>query len=86
LPNDENVRTYRILTSADEQIFSFLRKHNEREVLVILNLSANENIDFEMTDERISGAFKNVFPKELIDFPSDGSFSMKAWEYFVYTK
>ncbi|HEX3166604.1 MAG TPA: alpha-amylase family glycosyl hydrolase, partial [Chitinophagaceae bacterium] len=46
---DENVRTYRIPTSEDEKIFSFLRKIEEREVLVILNLSAIDDLHFEIS-------------------------------------
>jgi glycosidase len=46
---DENVRTYRISTSEDEKIFSYLRKTGEKEVLVILNLSAIDDLHFEIT-------------------------------------
>ena len=83
---DENVNKWRIATSADEQIFSYLRKHGEREVLVILNLSANENLNFEIKDEIVSGVYKNIFSGETADLTVIKTLDIKAWDYLVYEK
>ena len=83
---DENGMTYRISTSANEQVFSFLRKNGEREVLVILNLSANDGLHVEIRNEIISGKYKNVFTGELIDFTPSKTLMIKAWDYLVLEK
>ena len=83
---DENVRTYRISTSEDEKIFSYLRKIEEREVLVILNLSAIDDLHFEISGENVSGIYRNVFTGDVIDLPDNRSLTMKAWDYLVFEK
>ena len=83
---DENVRTYRISTSEDEKIFSYLRKIGEREVLVILNLSAIDDLHFEITGENVSGIYRNVFTDETIDLTVNRNLAMKAWDYLVFEK
>ena len=83
---NENVRTYRISTSEDEKIFSFLRKTEEREVLVILNLSAIDDLHFEISGENVSGIYRNVFTGDVIDLTDNRSLAMKAWDYLVFEK
>ena len=83
---DENVRTYRIFTSEDEKIFSYLRKAGEREVLVILNLSAIDDLQFEIIGENVSGIYKNVFTGNSIDLTIRRKLSMKGWDYLVFGK
>ena len=68
------------------QVFSFLRKNGERELLVILNLSANEDLHFEIKDEKVSGIYREVFLKKEIDLTVTKSLSLKAWDYLVYEK
>jgi hypothetical protein len=82
---DENVRTYRIFTSEDEKIFSYLRKAKEREVLVILNLSAIDDLQFEIIGEDVSGIYRNVFTGDYIDLTIRG-LSIKGWDYLVLAK
>jgi len=83
---DENVATYRISASENEQVFSFLRKNGEREVLVILNLSANDDLYFEIRDEIVSGIYRNVFSRELIDLTVIRNLAIKAWDYLIFEK
>jgi len=83
---DENVRTYRISTSEDEKIFSYMRKTGEREVLVILNLSAIDDLHFEISGENVSGVYRNVFTGDVIDLTGNRSLAMKAWDYLVFEK
>ncbi|HEX7846647.1 MAG TPA: alpha-amylase family glycosyl hydrolase [Chitinophagaceae bacterium] len=82
---DANVRTYRIKTTADENVFAFLRKSGEKEVLVILNLSPND-ISFEITDENIKTEFINQFSQAHYDFDTSRVLVMKPWDYIVYVK
>jgi glycosidase len=83
---DPSVITHRVSTSANDQIFSFLRKAADREVLVILNLSANDDLYFEINDETVSGIYKDVFSCESLDLVSNKNLRMKAWDYLVCEK
>ncbi|MFN2456668.1 MAG: alpha-amylase family glycosyl hydrolase [Chitinophagaceae bacterium] len=80
-----DAQNFRLHTSEDGNIFSFLRKNGEREVLVILNLSRNK-IRFEIPDNRVKGKFKNIFSGAENDFTAEKSFEMQPWEFLVYEK
>ena len=82
---DKNVGTYRVSTSDNDQVFSYLRKSGPNEVLVILNLSGND-IHFEIKDELVSGSFEEVFSKSKHVFTSNRNLQLGAWEYLVYAK
>ena len=83
---DENVGTYRIPTSADEKIFSYQRKIGQREVLVILNLSAIEDLHFEIRGENVSGIYRNVFTGDATDLTVNKDMTIKAWDYLLFKK
>ena len=83
---DNDVITFRISTSENEQIFSYLRKNGEKEILVLLNLSANEELQFEIHSEIVSGNYTNVFTGEINDFTANKNLRMKAWDYLVYQR
>ena len=83
---DPAVTTHRITTSDDAHIFAYLRKNGANEVLVVLNLSSQNQLRFDITDARVTGVFKNVFSAAANDFTSEKSFEMQGWEYLVYQK
>ncbi|OQY94520.1 MAG: 1,4-alpha-glucan branching protein [Sphingobacteriales bacterium UTBCD1] len=83
---DPSVQIFRIKTTQDENILSYLRKNGESEVLVILNLSAKDNLHFELRSENVSGRFQNVFSGGFDDLDDSSSFNMKSWSYLVYQK
>src|SRR5687768_10590391 len=83
---DPGVVTYRLKNSSEENIRTYLRKNGEKEVLVILNLSDKAPLNFEITDEHLTGNFKNVFTGETKDFSKEKEMIMQAWEYYVYEK
>jgi glycosidase len=82
---DSNVKTYRVRTSDGENIFAFLRRNKDREVFVVLNLSA-DNCDVEITDPEVNGEFKNFFSGEVIDFTQTGIIALAAWNFLVMEK
>lgn len=82
---DDGVKTFRITTSHSEKIFSYLRKAGEKEVFVILNLSADDDVSVEITDIKVSGIYKNVFTEKYEDLPGRSP-ALKAWDYLVYEK
>lgn len=83
---DSTVHTFRIKTTAPKNIFAYLRKKEGKEVLVLLNLSAEKNIRFEITDDKVGGIYKNIFSGAANDFSLDKNFEMRSWEYLVYEK
>jgi glycosidase len=76
----------RLNTSANEQILAYLRKSGDREVLVVLNLSKNNNLKISIPDQHLTGRFKNVFSGAENDFSGGKEFIMQAWEYLVFEK
>ena len=85
LTADSNTETFFVKTSFEEQVMAFLRKKNEKEVLVLLNLSAR-NVDGEIKDPIITGKFKDVFSGIQKDFSTEQSFHLKQWEFSVFEK
>jgi glycosidase len=83
---DVAVQTFRIKTSDPLHVFAYLRKIGTKEVLVVLNLSAQHNLHFDITDKMVTGVYKNVFSGAANDFTAEKSFEMQAWEYLVYEK
>jgi glycosidase len=83
---DAAVQTFQLKTTAPQQIFAFVRKHNAKEVLVILNLSAQKNIHFDLVDTAVTGTYKNIFSDAANDFTNSKSFEMQPWEFLVYEK
>ncbi len=83
---DATVQTFRIKTSEPENVFAFLRKKGEREVLVLLNLSSQNELQFDLLDAIVSGIFKNIFSGVSNDFTKEKSVQMKAWDYLVFEK
>lgn len=83
---DTAVQTFRIKTNDAAQVFAYLRKNGNKEVLVILNLSSQNDLHFDITDVMVTGVFKNVFSGAANDFTTEKSFEMQGWEYLVYEK
>ena len=82
---DELVHTYRLRTNNDESVFAFLRKCREKEVLVMLNLSAEKHI-VTLDDEKINGLFRNIFMGDAIDFFPGWVTILGPWDFLVCEK
>lgn len=83
---DPSVQTFRIKTSDIKHVFAYLRRKNNKEILVVVNLSPQDKLRFEIIDEKITGIFKNAFSGAANDFTNEKSFEIQAWEYLVYEK
>ena len=79
---DPSVTTYRINTTSDENIFSYLRKSGNKEVLVLINFSYTPKVNFEITGDHVKGVYKNVFTGNTLD-ASGARFELEAWDYLV---
>ncbi len=80
------VTTSRLHTTANDRIFSFLRKSGDKEVLVLLNLSGEKNVSFTVSDEKIKGLYRNVFTEAEIELSAEKEFVMQPWDYLVFIK
>ena len=81
---DDNSQTQRINTSDDDHVFTYLRKNERAEVLVLLNFS-DVDVRFSL-NEKVNGQFKEIFSEEPGNFSTDQNFHMKPWEYLVFEK
>jgi alpha-amylase len=85
LADEKATQTKRLHTTSDENVFAYLRKNGDREVLVLLNLSRN-NVKFHLGDETAKGKYKYVFSGVEEEINTHKSFDMKPWEYIVLEK
>ena len=77
--------TFRLITSAGNSVFAFLRKREAREVCVFLNLSAG-SLSVEIMDPMINGNFINSFTKEPVDFTHTKTVYLESWGFKVFEK
>jgi len=80
---DGSVSTY--LLDVPVNVISYLRKNGADEVLVFLNFSG-ESISFEISHEKISGKYINVFTGDERDFTGAVNIKLPAWGYLLYKK
>ena len=83
--SDANAVTSKISTNYDDKVFAFIRKNENDEVFVILNLS-EEKIELEIFDPLIQNFFIDIFNKESIDFSEKQNIELQSWSYQVYEK
>ena len=82
---DKNVRTFRLDTTANANVFAFLRKNKDREVLVILNLSPGKQV-IKIIGKVATGEYKNVFTNTNLTIASEHVFEISEWGWLVYEK
>ena len=80
----QNSLTRRIKTSAEDKIFSFLRKNGDDEVLVFLNLSA-DSFEFSL-NENVEGKFREIFSGVEKDFSADQNLELDGWQWLVFDR
>lgn len=83
---DPAVKIYRIYTTQDDNVLAYLRKNEEEEVLVLLNLSAKNDLRVEIKDDKVNGRYQDIFSGAIVYFTSGSFLDMQAWEYLVYQK
>lgn len=80
---DPKVITWRIATTHNEQVFSFVRKINDREVVVLLNFT-DQPLNCAVTDGRLKGVFTSLFDGKQEDIYN--SSKLKPWGFKVFYK
>jgi glycosidase len=66
----------------DSTVLAFLRKNQDREVLVILNFTGND-VNLQLTGNTVKGNFRNVFTNEQVAVNSTTQIALKGWDYKV---
>ncbi len=82
---DAAVNTFFIITEGGKNIMAYLRKNDNDEVLVLLNLS-NGKTAFTIKDRLINGFFTNVFDNSVNHLSQDSFIKMQPWAYLVFEK
>lgn len=82
---DEAVTTFHIITEGDKHIMAYLRKNENDEVLVLLNLS-NENAGVVIKDRLINGLYTDVFGKSEGRLTADSFIKINAWGFLVFER
>jgi len=82
---DTAVTTFHIITEAGKSIMAFLRKNDNDEVLVFLNLS-KETAGFTIQDHLISGNYINVFNRSESQLTPGAFIKMQPWDHLVFEK
>ncbi|MEO6540420.1 MAG: alpha-amylase family glycosyl hydrolase [Ferruginibacter sp.] len=82
---DPAVSTFHIITEGGRNIMAWLRKNENDEVLVFLNLS-NENTGFVIKDRLIQSTYINVFDNAESHLTPDTFIKMQPWEYLIFER
>lgn len=82
---DASVTTYKLTTSANNQVMAYLRKKEDKEVLVLLNFS-NQPVDLVIQDEQVKGNFTDVFSGQQQALAASSHLSLPAWGWVVLKK
>ena len=83
---DSSVKTFLLHTDHQNNILAFLRKRNDKEVLVLLNLS-KEKVQFTTQENMLKGNYKKAFGEEAVaNLTCKTSFDLQPWAYEIYEK
>jgi glycosidase len=72
-------------TSDNDRVLAFTRKNEGKELVVILNLSA-QDVAVQLPNAPVQGKFTNVFTQQPVTVNGSFSAPLKAWEYLVLTR
>lgn len=73
------------VSNGNNNVFAFTRMKGNYKVLVILNLS-KENQDVTLTGKTLRGSYAELFSNGKKSFKEKESLKLKPWEYRVYVK
>ncbi len=82
---DPAVSTFHILTEGSANSMAYLRKNEQDEVLVFLNMS-KETTGLVIKDRLVQGTYINVFDKTSVYLAPEVYIKMQPWEYLVLVK
>jgi glycosidase len=71
-------------TPYPNSIVAFIKKHQNNVVLVLLNISEQNRLAFEISHPLLSGTFEQIFSGLGFSFSGKEKFELQAGEYLVY--
>ncbi len=82
---DEGVSTFHVITEGSRYIMAYLRKNENDEVLVLLNLSGDP-AGIIIKDRLIDGLYADVFGKSESRLATDSFIRIPAWDFLVFER
>ena len=73
-------------SNQNQSILAFLKKSNTELLLIILNLSKLDKVNFQINHTLISGTFLNLFSEMIYQFNEVENFELMAGDYLVFRK
>jgi glycosidase len=70
----------------DNKAFAFVRKHESRVVVVLLNFSVEEKLKIKVQHESFHGTFESLFSGLHYEFSNQMEFELDPWGWLVYRK
>jgi len=67
----------------DTSVVAFVRQKGDDKVLVILNLSG-DNQDFVLNANQFAGDYLDIFSNGKVNLPSTSTIQLVPWSYLVY--
>ncbi len=77
-------QTQMLQTPYPNSIIGFIKKHQNNIVLVLLNISEQGRMAFEISHPLLLGSFEQIFSGLLFSFSGNEKFELQAGEYLVY--
>jgi glycosidase len=71
-------------TPYPESVIGFIKKHQNNVVLVLLNISEQHRLAFEISHPLLQGNFEQIFSGLQFTFSNTQKFELQAGEYLVY--
>ena len=71
-------------THYPHSIIGFIKKHQNNVVLVLLNISEQNRLTFEISHPLLQGNFQQIFSGLFFSFSGKEKFELQAGEYLVY--
>ena len=71
-------------TPYSHSIIGFIKKHQNNVVLVLLNISEQNRLAFEISHPLLEGNFQQIFSGLFFSFSGKEKFELQAGEYLVY--
>lgn len=77
-------KSVKITTDHDEAVYAFYRQKDNDKIMVVVNLSDQPQL-IRLTSEGFEGIYTEIFTRQPTEIKPGMSFSLKPWEYRVYT-
>jgi|APSaa5957512622_1039677.scaffolds.fasta_scaffold00879_9 alpha-amylase len=71
--------------SFTKDVYSFIRKNSEQQILAIFNFSENHH-EIQLFNDLVAGKYLDYFSNELVEIDKETKVSLSAWDYKILIK